>query len=319
MVIPIARSALNEESTSTKEDLLMCGIVGLHLKTPELHRQLGPLMAEMMKGIVIRGPDSAGVALYGDRARSPEGHAAVSLLEAPEGVAELVAARLEDGAEVREDRVGETTVLTAPTTPEALAAAVTAAVPEATLVGLGEDMVVYKGIGNPADLSTTYRLAEADGWQGIAHTRMATESAINAEGCHPFSVGEGVSLVHNGSFSNHASIRRTLQREGVEFDSMNDTEVAARFVSYRVSQGEELQTILTELGQVFDGFYTLLVTTERGFAVVRDEFACKPAIIAEHEDWVAMASEFQALAGLPGIDEARVYEPEPGKVYAWTR
>jgi glutamate synthase domain-containing protein 1 len=297
----------------------MCGIVGLHLKSPELQPQLGPLMAEMMKGIVIRGPDSAGVALYGDRARSPEGHAAVSLLEAPEGIGDLVAARLEDVDEVREERVGETTVLTAPTPPEALAAAVTAAAPEATLVGLGEDMVVYKGIGDPTDLSATYRLAEADGWQGIAHTRMATESAINAQGCHPFSVGEGVSLVHNGSFSNHASIRRRLQREGIEFDSMNDTEVAARFVAHRVSQGEDLRTVLTELGQVFDGFYTLLVTTERGFAVVRDEFACKPAIIAEHEDWVAMASEFQALAGLPGIDEARVFEPEPGKVYAWTR
>ena len=297
----------------------MCGIVGLHLKTPELHKQLGPLMAEMMEGIVIRGPDSAGVALYGDRSRTPEGHAAVSLLEAPEDVSSLVAAQLGDGIEVESEQAGETTVLTARTTPEALAEAVAAAAPEAILVGLGEDMVVYKGIGNPVDLSATYRLAEAEGWQGIAHTRMATESAINAQGCHPFSVGQGISLVHNGSFSNHASIRRRLEREGVQFDSLNDTEVAARFVAYRVSQGGDLQTILTELGTVFDGFYTLLVTTEKGFAVVRDQFACKPAIIAEHEDWVAMASEFQALAGLPGIDEARVYEPEPGKVYTWTR
>lgn len=297
----------------------MCGIIGLHLKDPELYGRLGPLMAEMMQGIVVRGPDSAGVALYGDHERSPEGHAAVSLLRAPDGIAQAVASQLPDAGEVREDRVGETTVLTAQVSPEALAKAVGVAAPEATLVGLGEDMVVYKGVGHPTDLATTYRLEEACGWQGIAHTRMATESAINAAGCHPFSVGEGVSLVHNGSFSNHASIRRGLQREGIEFDSLNDTEVAARFVASRVAQGDDLETALITLGKVFDGFYTLLVTTEKGFAVVRDEFACKPAIIAEHPRWVAMASEFQALASLPGIDEARVFEPEPGKVYAWKR
>src|SRR5699024_5318709 len=153
-------------------------------------------------------------------------------------------------------------------TPEALAEAVAAAAPEATLVGLGEDMVVYKGIGDPRDLSATYRLGEAEGWQGIAHTRMAAESAINAQGGHPFSAGQGVGRVHSGPSANHASIRRQLAREGVEFDSLNDTEVAARFVAYRVSQGGDLQTILTELGTVFDGFYTLLVTTEQGFAVV---------------------------------------------------
>ncbi|MDI3329184.1 MAG: glutamine amidotransferase [Micrococcus sp.] len=297
----------------------MCGIIGLHLRDPDMQGQLGELMAEMLQGIVGRGPDSAGVAVYGDRKRCPEGFSAVSLLHAQPGVGAAVAERLPGTGAVEEDRVGDTMVLTAQASPEVLSTAVAAAVPEAKVVGLGEDMIVYKGVGNPLDLAEAYRLRDASGWQGIAHTRMATESAINAEGCHPFSVGVGVSLVHNGSFSNHATIRRELQRKGVTFDSQNDTEVGARYVANRLSEGDDLETALIALGEEFDGFYTLLVTTENGFAVVRDEIACKPAIVAEHPRWVAMASEFQALAKLPGIDEARLFEPEPGRVYAWKR
>ncbi|WP_243729133.1 glutamine amidotransferase [Nesterenkonia sphaerica] len=284
-----------------------------------LYERLGPLMAEMLQGIVVRGPDSAGVAIYGDKSRCPAGQAAVSLLNAPEGLADAVARELPGVEEVHTELVGETTVLTAATSPELLSAAVAAVSPESRVVGMGEDMVIYKGIGNPNELARTYRLQEARGWQGIAHTRMATESAINAEGCHPFSVGVGVSLVHNGSFSNYASIRRELEAEGITFDSHNDTEVGARFVASRLAKGDDLSTALTALRKKFDGFYTLLVTTEKGFAVARDEFACKPAIIAEHPRWVAMASEFQALAMLPGIDEAHVFEPLPGRVYAWSR
>jgi methylamine---glutamate N-methyltransferase subunit A len=148
---------------------------------------------------------------------------------------------------------------------------------------------------------------------------MATESAITAAGCHPFSVGEDQCLVHNGSFANHATIRRELQREGVVFDSENDSEVGARFVAARLAAGEDLEKALRLLCERFDGFYTLLVTSADGFAVVRDAIACKPAVIAETDAWVAMASEFRALADLPGIDSARIWEPEPEVVYAWQR
>ena len=129
---------------------------------------------------------------------------------------------------------------------------------------------------------------------------MATESAITPAGCHPFSVGVDQCLVHNGSFANHATIRRELQAEGVVFDSENDSEVGARFVASRLAQGEDLEKALRLLCERFDGFYTLLVTSGDGFAVVRDAIACKPAIIAETDAWVAMASEFRALAAAAG-------------------
>lgn len=297
----------------------MCGIVGLHLRDPGLHPQLGRLLEAMLGQVVERGPDSAGVAVYGDRRRCPEGHAAVSVLQAPEGLGEAVAQRLPGRPDVLVTAAGATTVLAAPVTPAELAAAVREAAPGSLVVGTGTDLTVYKEIGNPRDVARTFDLANAQGWQGLAHTRMATESAITPAGCHPFSVGEDQCLVHNGSFANHATIRRELIGAGAAFDSENDSEVGARFVASRLAQGEDLDKALRLLCERFDGFYTLLVTTADGFAVVRDVIACKPAIIAETDAWVAMASEFRALAVLPGIESAAIFEPEPGRVYTWQR
>jgi len=300
----------------------VCGIVGLHLRDPALYPRLGRLLTTMLDGVAERGPDSAGVAVYGDRARCPAGHAAVSVLDLdrpPRALADAVSAYLRGGRDVVARTAADTTVLTAPVEPGVLAEAVRAVAPGALVVGTGRDLVVYKGVGRPADLAGAYALADATGWQGLAHTRMATESAVTASGCHPFSVGADQCLVHNGSFANHATIRRELRREGVVFDSENDSEVGARFVAARLAAGEDLEKALRALAERFDGFYTLLVTSADGFAVVRDAIACKPAIVAETDGWVAMASEFRALAELPGIDDARMYEPAPGRVYAWRR
>ncbi len=276
----------------------MCGIVGLHLRDTALHPQLGRLLETMLCGVVERGPDSAGVAVYGDRRRCPPGCAAVSVLDAPPGLGPAVSARL--AVEVLVTGAGDTTVLAAPVTPDVLARTVRETAPDALVVGAGTELTVYKGTGHPRELARAYDLAGAQGWQGLAHTRMATESAITAAGCHPFSVGPDQCLVHNGSFANHATIRRELAAAGARFDSENDSEVGARFVASRLAQGEDLEKALRTLCERFDGFYTLLVTSADGFAVVRDAIACKPAVIAETDRWVAMASEFRALAELPG-------------------
>src|SRR5699024_7282363 len=187
-------------------------------------------------------------------------------------------------------------------------------------IGTGDDSMISKTVGNQLDLIETYRLAAATGWQDVIHTRLATESAVDAERAHPYSVGNGLSLVHNGSFANYATVRRDLEDKGIEFDSDNDTEVAARYIAYQMEEeGDDLDTALKKVSGALDGFFTLLVTTEDGFAVARDEFATKPVIIAERPQWVAMASEFQAIAHLPGIEDAEIFEPEPGKVITWNR
>jgi glutamate synthase domain-containing protein 1 len=276
-------------------------------------------MHEMVEGIVVRGPDSAGVALYGDRERLPEDYSSVSLLNAPGDIRQLLVEKLPTDADVTVEDMADTTFIRAKMNVDELTKYAQDVAPDAIVIGSGEDSVIYKGVGNPMDLRETYRLADATGWQGVIHTRLATESAVDAEGAHPYTVN-GLSVVHNGSFANHATIRRDLIEEGIEFDSENDTEVAARYLSWRMQhKGEDLETAVKNLSNTFDGFYTLLVTTEDSFAVVRDEYACKPVMIAEHPQWVAMASEFQAIAHLPGIEDADIFEPGPKKVYTWKR
>ncbi|GAB2671855.1 glutamine amidotransferase [Gordonia jinhuaensis] len=298
----------------------MCGIVGLHLRNPDLYPRLGELLAGMLGEMQDRGADSAGVAVYGDPKWAPPGRGCVCLLEVVATAEDAAAAVSEAlGTPVSARLIDETLVLTADTDAETLLAAARGVFPQALVAGFGRDITVLKGVGAPRDLAQRWDLAAASGWQGVGHTRMATESAVTPSGAHPFAVGPEQCLVHNGSFSNHAGIRRELRASGVHFDSENDTEVGARFVAAQLAAGRDVETALKELCATFDGFYTLLVSNRDSFAVVRDAIACKPAVIAETDDWVAMASEYRALAHLPGVSDARIWEPEPEVVYAWTR
>lgn len=298
----------------------MCGIIGLHLRNPDLYPRLGALLAAMLGEMQDRGADSAGVAIYGDPVWSPSGQGCVSLIGVT-GDARSAAAAVgaELGQPVDAVFVADTLLLRSAAPAAVLLDAARGVFPHAVLAGFGQDFAVLKGVGRPRDLVQRWGLAAAQGWQGVGHTRMATESAVNPSGCHPYAVGPGQCLVHNGSFANHASIRRELQRAGVQFDSENDSEVGARFVAQQLADGRDMQTALKALCAAFDGFYTLLVSDRNSFAVVRDAIACKPAVIAETDDWVAMASEYRALAQLPGVERARVWEPQPEVVYAWTR
>jgi methylamine---glutamate N-methyltransferase subunit A len=290
----------------------MCGIVGLHLRTLELYPRLGELLTWMLCEMGDRGNDSAGVAVYGDSAWSPPGRACVSVLEVEPAADDF-------NLDVSVTRVGDTYLLTAEAPSDVLLDAVKTAYPQALIAGFGSDMAVLKGVGHPRALTDAWRLADAQGWQGVGHTRMATESAVTPAGCHPYAVGPEQCMVHNGSFANHATIRRELRAAGAQFDSENDTEAGARFVAKQLADGRDVASALKELCATFDGFYTLLVSNRDSFAVVRDAIACKPAVIAETDAWVAMASEYRALAALPGVTSAKIWEPEPEVIYAWTR
>ncbi|WP_116950382.1 class II glutamine amidotransferase domain-containing protein [Jiangella endophytica] len=295
----------------------MCGIAALQVRDPALRPRLGALMAEMTCRLVDRGPDAAGIAVYDAPELLPAGWSAVSVLDPGEaGWRDSVSAAL--GSEVDVRLFGPTAVLRARATTAALAGAVRSAAPELTRIGRGAHAVTLKGVGLAEELTEAFGIGAMGGTQAIAHTRMATESAVVASGSHPFSVDDDLCLVHNGSFSNHASVRRTLRRQGVDFDSENDSEVAARFIGHRMTAGDTLTEALDRVVAVFDGFYTLVVTTADTLAVLRDPIACKPAIVAETPAWVAVASEYRALAELPSVETARIFEPEPGRVYTWT-
>ncbi|MGQ4619376.1 class II glutamine amidotransferase [Nocardia sp. R7R-8] len=298
----------------------MCGIVGLHLRDAALYPRLGSLLTDMLDQMCDRGPDSAGMSTYGDPVWSPEGHSTVSLLDVAESPAYLETQLTEVlGVTVTVITLAPTTIVHATAEAQALVDAIRRLSPAARVIGFGNDLTVLKGTGNPTELAHRFGLPNASGWQGVAHTRMATESAVTVAGSHPFSVGPDQCLVHNGSFANHMTIKHRLERGGVQFDSDNDTEVGARFVAEQLAEGVDLEKALLMLNEQFDGFYTLLVSTRDSFAVVRDAIACKPAVIAETDQWVAMASEYRALATLPGVDHARIFEPEPEEVYVWHR
>jgi glutamate synthase domain-containing protein 1 len=180
-------------------------------------------------------------------------------------------------------------------------------------------MEIYKEAIDPREFVERFGVASMSGSHGLGHTRMATESRVTTEGAHPFSTGGEVCLVHNGSLSNHNALRRRLRREGIEFRTDNDTEVAAGYLEWRLREGDTLEAALEACLVDLDGFYTFAVGTADGFAVLRDPIACKPAVMAENDDWVAMASEYRAIAVLPGADAAEVWEPEPAHVYSWER
>jgi glutamate synthase domain-containing protein 1 len=291
----------------------MCGIIGLHLRTPALEGELGVLASRMLEAMTDRGPDSAGIAIYDDGRRGVTRYS----LRAPEAGYDWAALGDELGAEVR--LVGTDAVLSATAAPEPFIASLKFVAPELALVSWGQSLEVLKDVGSPREICDRFGIPGRSGYQAIGHTRMATESAVTTEGSHPFSPAADMCFVHNGSFSNYFTVRRDLEGEGVRFDTDNDTEVGARLVALEMARGNDLGDSLRTLMKTMDGFYTLLVSTKDQFAVVRDPFACKPAIIAETPDYVAMSSEYRALAGLPDIEKAEVFEPMPEEIHIWTR
>lgn len=298
----------------------MCGIVGLYLKNPALEAQLGSLFEPMLEAMTDRGPDSAGFAIYGDEVA--EGWVKLTLQATREGYdfAGLVAAvqqRL--GAELDWFQNASAIVLKIRAAEAEVRAALAELAPEVRIMSAGRSIEILKGMGLPQEIAGRFGLAGMQGSHIIGHTRMATESAVTLEGSHPFSTGADLCLVHNGSLSNHSRLRQNLKREGITFETENDTEVAAGYLNWRLREGDSLKEALDRSLEDLDGFFTFAIGTRTGFAVIRDPIACKPAILAETDDYVAMASEYQALSSLPGIERAKVWEPAPATLYVWER
>lgn len=292
----------------------MCGIVGLFLKNKALGPELGALTSHMLRVMSDRGPDSAGFAVYG--AGSQDNVKLTLRTETADELGRAFVHRFGFPADLV--RRATHAVLTVP---RALEADVRAWLSEQQLsvhfVGSGTHMELYKEVGLPGDVADRFGLPAMLGTHAIGHTRMATESSVTTDGAHPFSTGLDQCLVHNGSLSNHNAMRRVLVREGLTFETENDSEVAAAYLTWRMREGASLSQALTDCLENLDGFYTFVVGTADGFAVLRDPIACKPAVMAETDDYVAFGSEYRALAMLPHIEKARLFEPEPAKVYVW--
>jgi methylamine---glutamate N-methyltransferase subunit A len=298
----------------------MCGIVGLFAKTSGVSERLGAHLGAMLGEMNDRGPDSAGVAVYRDPA--PPGASKVSLFSPDPDVdwgrvnAGLAAAF---GGDPRPEVRASHAVFVVQAEADEAQAWLRERHPELRIMSAGERIEIFKEAGLPSGFVARFALDDIEGSHALGHTRMATESRVTTEHSHPFSTGLDLCLVHNGSLSNHNRLRQELRREGIDFQTDNDTEVAAGYLTWRLREGATLQQALEGCLHDLDGFYTFAVGTADGFAVLRDPIACKPAVLAETDDWVAMASEYRAIAVLPGADDAAVWEPAPATVYVWER
>lgn len=298
----------------------MCGIVGLYLKNPALQSQLGALFEPMLIAMTDRGPDSAGFAIYGDEVAD---NCVKLTLRHPnlnydwQALADAFKINLSCDVEWFSNHcVAVFKIATEAKSTEEFLANYD---PDLLILSAGQSIEILKEIGLPEMIAERFNLKGMKGSHIIGHTRMATESAVTMEGSHPFSTGMDLCLVHNGSLSNHNRLRTELKRQGISFETENDSEVAAGYLTWRLREGDSLSTALDNALKDLDGFFTFTIGTRDGFAVMRDPIACKPAVLAETEDYVAMASEYQALTTLPGIEKAKVWEPEPATLYVWER
>jgi amidophosphoribosyltransferase len=296
----------------------MCGIVGLYIKNPKLQGKLGEMFTPMLIEMTSRGPDSAGVAIYRDQVK--KGHLKLTLAaDSDDFDWKNIDSGLEKAlkCDVKTQKVANHCILVTDVEEAEARQWLKANAPKVRVVSAGKTIEIFKEVGLPADVADRFDLRSAHGTHAIGHTRMATESAVTTAGSHPFSTGDDVCLVHNGSLSNHNRLRENLKKKGIEFLTQNDTEVAAGYFTDKLRDGASLKEALQAGLKDLDGFYTFCIGTADGFAVVRDPFACKHAVLAETDDWVAMATEYRAIAHLPGADKAKIWEPAPETIYTW--
>ena len=296
----------------------MCGIVGLFLKDKSMEAQLGAMLTDMLITMTDRGPDSAGIAIYSQdtvnigkmtvQSDTPDVDFDKLTGDLKKRIKGDVDIRVQSTHAVLELRADQVVVAR-----EALEEIR----PNIRIMSTGDSLEIYKEVGLPKDVASRFDIAKMSGSHGIGHTRMATESAVTTMGAHPFNTGSDQCLVHNGSLSNHNSLRRKLRRDGVHIETENDTEVGAAYLTWKMQNGSTLGEALESSLEDLDGFFTFVVGTKDGFGVVRDPIACKPAVMAETNQYVAFGSEYRALVNLPGIQNARVWEPEPATVYFW--
>jgi glutamate synthase domain-containing protein 1 len=309
----------------------MCGIVGLLLKNEKLRPQLGEMISPMLVCMGDRGPDSAGLAVFSTPLAPALRRYSLYSDEAfawPDFWQAFCRDFGHDGSEAKNSKTksNETqfsprenhALLTAAIEPVRVKKWLAATWPRLHLLSTGRSINLYKDAGHPRDIARRYGFEQLAGSHAVGHTRMATESAVSPAHAHPFTAGEDFCLVHNGSLSNPHSVRRKLEKRGIRFETDNDTEAACRFLEWRMSEGDSLETAIERAFIELDGFYTLLMATGDKLVLVRDAFACKPAVAAETDDYVAIASEFRSLAHLPGIQQARLFEPAPERVYSWS-
>jgi glutamate synthase domain-containing protein 1 len=300
----------------------MCGIVGFLDKSRRATSPLGQTLVGMLQALGCRGPDSAGVALFGMPSDS-----CVLQVKLPDGAdpaatadrARAAAARF--GA-VRESRVTGAYLRLAVQDgrdASALEAAIESAAPGLEVISLGRRLEILKQVGSPDSLDASYGVARMRGTHGIGHTRLSTESRVDLSHSQPFWARglSDVATVHNGHITNYHKLRRRYEQRGYRFYTENDSEVIGIYLRDQLGRGRSFGEALQSSLADFDGSFSYLAATADSLAFVKDRFGLKPLILAETDDFVALATEEVALRRV-FTGRFTAVEPPPATMQIWS-
>ncbi len=312
----------------------MCGIIGYLDKRGGYEHPVGRVLLAMLRALGCRGPDSAGVAVFrapGDRQlrlSAPAGAGAESIRAA---LHELGASSLHDyGNGVHDARLSPGTEVAA------LEDGLRRRFSGAEVICLGRRLSLFKQVGSPDQLETSYGISALSGSHGIGHTRLSTESRVDLSHSQPFWAHDvpDLATVHNGHITNYHKLRRQSEQRGYRFYTENDSEIIGVYLRDRMAAGLSLEDALRSSLDDFDGSFSYLAAWAGGLAFVKDRFGFKPLVVAETDDFVAIATEevalrqalgrgYLALAGEElGLrpepqDDFVAREPPPGTMAVW--
>jgi glutamate synthase domain-containing protein 1 len=307
----------NRYNLETQAGNLMCGIIGFLDKRGQQRIPLGRTLLTLLQALACRGPDSAGVALFGGggearlRLRLSQKIAATTLSDIlhEEGLLLLRSHRggVHDARLVADVEAAE------------CEERLRRHWPDCEILCLGEQINLFKQVGSPDELEDVYSLSALTGTHGIGHTRMSTESRVDLSHSQPF-WAHGVpdlATVHNGHITNYHKLRRRFEQDGYRFYTDNDSEIIGVYLRDRMAAGRSLEGALRSSLDDFDGSFCYLAATKDQLGFVKDRYGFKPLMLAETEDFVALATEEIALRHALGRDFA-AHEPPPGTMRLWS-
>ncbi len=281
----------------------MCGITGFLTKTKNNFTPVGNTILQMLIPLAVRGPDSAGVALYGPKVNEgivvqiklggeKEENFIVDQIKkmGPVGEVKTTAEYLRIVIDIKENIESFLNLV------ESLDEGI-------EIVSLGTQLEVVKQIGSPQNLDSTYNVSDFTGTHGLGHTRLSTESLVDLSHSQPFwAYGyPDLAIAHNGHITNYHKMRQLYEQKGAKFYTKNDSEVIGIYFADKLSKGIALEDVLESSLGDFDGSFSYLVSTSDSIGFAKDPFAFKPLLFAETDDFVAIATEEIAIrSAFPG-------------------